>query len=253
MNNIEKLDALIEKGYEIARRNPTKLALEFKQSYYAEVDKIKHDRDNSDVKKAYLIEELQGKYGKELFKVLAEMKAEYKKTAAEAQKLAQSIHATDLEKPEDSVELKLFESALADLKAATMLGANAKRSIEAIDAFIGKYGDNPYYAQQVKEHFPTLAGNVLGIEGTLQNRHALSKVLERIEAKATTPEREKATETLQFFGDGDVKFYLEGTAPYQSYSSIIGDKAAAYLNRPEEALAQIEAAITTHSIKPINA
>jgi len=242
MNNIEKLNALMEKGYEVARQNPTKLALEFKQSYYEEVDKLKRNRDITDVKRAYLIEELQANYGKQLFKTLAEMKADYKKTFTEAQRLAQTIQTTEFEKPKDQVELKLFESALADLKTATMLGQNAKSSISAIDAFIGKHGDNPYYAQQIKEQFPSLAGNVLGIEASPQNRHALSKVLERIEAKATTPEREKATETLQFFGNGDVKFYLEGTAPYQSYSSIIGAKAAAYLNRPEEALAQIEAA-----------
>jgi len=239
--NIEKLEALIEKGYELARKNPTKLALEFKQDYYAQVDKIKRDPDHSPTKKAYLVEELQAKYGKQLFKVLAEMKAEYKKTAAEAQRLAQTIQTTEFEAPKDAVELKLFEQGLSDMKTATMLGRNAKSSIEAINAFIGKYGDNPYYAQQIKEHFPQLASNVLGIEGTPQNRQALSKVLERIEAKATTPDREKAAETLGFFGDGEVKFYLEGTAPYNAFSSIIGSRAASYLNKPEEALAQMEA------------
>jgi len=240
--NIEKLNELMEKGYEIARRNPTKLALEFKQEYYAEVERIKRDPDHSPTKKAYLVEELQGKFGKQLFQVLADMKAEYKKTVEEAQKLAQTIQAADLEKPKDPAELKLFEQALTDLKTATMLGMNAKRSIEAVDAFIGKYGDNPYYAQQLKVQFPTIAGNVLGIEGTPQNRHALAKVLERVEAKATTPEREKAAEALGFFGDGEVKFYLEGTAPYNSYASIIGPKAVTYLNKPEEALTQIAAA-----------
>lgn len=241
MTNIKKLEELMEKGYEIARKNPTKLAIEFKQGYYADMDKIKRDPDHSPAKKAYLVEELQAKYGKQLFKVLAEMKAEYNKTVTEAQKLAQTIQATEFEKPKDAVEVKLFEQALADMKTATMLGTNAKRSIEAIDAFIGKHGDNPYYAQQIKEHFSDLATNVLNIESSPQNRHALAKVLERVEAKATTPEREKAAETLQFFGDGDIKFYLEGTAPYNAFSQIIGTKAAKYLNKPEEALAEIAA------------
>ncbi|MEK5431346.1 hypothetical protein MKY88_10780 [Lysinibacillus sp. FSL R7-0073] len=240
--NIEILEELIEKGYTLVRKNPTSIALEFKQDYYAEVDKIKRDRDLTPAAKAYKQEQLQEKFGKRLFEVLAEQKADYKKVVDQAQKLAQTIQTTPHDKPKDDLKVKLFEDEIASLVTSTMLGTNAGRSIEALDDFIGKYGDEPYFAQQIKSQFPQFASNVLGIESSPQNRFALSKVLERVESKVTTPERAKAAEALGFFGNGDVKFYPEGLAPYNAIQQIIGRDAARYLNEPEKAIELISTA-----------
>ncbi|SCX81607.1 hypothetical protein [Lysinibacillus fusiformis] len=240
--NIEILDELMEKGYTLVRKNPTSIAIEFKQDYYAEVDKIKRDRDLTPAAKAYKQEQLQEKHGKRLFEVLAEQKAEYKKTAEQARKLAQTIRTMRHSKPSDDLQNKLFQQEIESLKTSTMLGTNAKGSMEAINAFVDKYGNEPYYAEYVTDIFPVLAGNVLGIEDTPQNRHSLSKLLERITEKATTDEQRKAKETLGFFGDGDVKFYPEGLTPYNAIQQIIGRDAARYLNEPERAIELISTA-----------
>lgn len=240
--NIEILDQLIEKGYEQARKNPTTLAIEFKREYYADVEKIRYDRDLSPDGKFRKQQALTKTYSKRLMEVLAEMKAEYKKTAQEAQKLAHTIQTTPHEKPSDDMQVKLFEQELDSLQMAVMLGTSVKSSIQALDAFIGKHGDIPYFAEQIKEKFPTLASTVLGIEATSQNRQALADTLKRVEAKATTPERTKAAEALSFFANADnPQFYLTGTAPHLAFAAIIGTKLADRINEPEKVLEEMQA------------
>lgn len=240
--NIEILDELIEKGYEQARKNPTSLAIEFKRDYYADVEKIRYDRDLSPDGKFRKQQALTKTYSKRLMEVIAEMKAEYKKTAQEAQKIAHKIQTTSHERPSDDMQVKLFEQESESLQMAVMLGTSAKSSLQALDAFIGKHGDVPYFAEQIKQQFPTIASTILGIEATPQNRHTLSKILERVESKATTPERTKAAEALGFFANADnPQFYLTGTAPYNAFAAIIGTKLADRINEPEQVLEEMEA------------
>lgn len=234
--NIEKLQELREKAYELSRTNPTSIAIEFKQGFYEELRKLKASEEYLDLSTAGRVkreDKLRAQFNKQLFELLAEQKAEYKKVYDEATTLAKSIQVTDHTAPADAVAVKLFEQELESLKTSTMLGTNAERSIQAIDAFIGKY-DDPYFASIIKQNFAQLSQNVLSIESSMQNRQALSRVLERVDSKATTEEQAYAAETLSAFGDGEPTFYLPGLAQHNAISTIIGSDNAEYLDKPTE-------------------
>lgn len=243
MTNIKKLTELREKAYELSKTNPSKIAIEFKQAFYEDMRKLKASEEYQDLGVGGRVkreDKLRADYNKQLFKLIAEQKAEYKKVFDEATKLSKTIQATDHAKP-DALSVKLFEQELDSLKTATMLGTNATRSMEAIDAFIGKY-DDPYFASIIKQNFGQLSQNVLSIESSMQNRHALSKVLERVESKATSEEQAFAAETLYLFGDGEPTFFLPGLAQHNAISGIIGSRNAEYLDKPTEWLEKQEQA-----------
>lgn len=237
MTNIQKLQELREKAYELAKTNPSKIAIEFKQSFYEDMQKLKASEEYQDMGtggRVKMEDKLRATYNKRLFKVIAEQKAEYAKVHAEATTLAKTVQVTDHAKPADALAVKLFEQELDSLKTATMLGIDVDRSIDAVDAFIDKYGDEPYFAAILKQNFGQLSQNVLSIASTPQNRQALSKVLERVESKATTEEQAFAADTLTFFGDGEPTFFLPGLAQHSAISTIIGAHNAAYLEKPHE-------------------
>jgi len=235
--NIEKLMELREKAYELSKTNPTKIAIEFKTSYYEDLRRLKESEDYRESMTQGRVrreDKLRDKYSKQLFDLLAEQKEDYAKVYKEATTLAKKLQTTPHAKPSDDLTVKLFEQELQSLQTSTMLGANASRSIEAIDAFIGKYGDDPYFASIIKDTFAQLSQNVLSIEATMQNRQALSKVLERVELKATSEEQAVAAETLTAFGDGNPTFYLPGLAQHNAISTIIGKRHAEFLDKPAE-------------------
>lgn len=238
MTNTKKLFELRDKAYEIARTNPTKIAIELKQEYQKEVDKIKR-ADMGPGERAYRMEQLPEKFGKELFAVLAEQKDQYLKYQKEARTLAQTLKLTAHAKPSDELAVKQFESELDALTVSTALAPNAGRSVDAITALLSKYSDvehSEYYAQAFKEKFPQLMTNVLALESSPQVRHSLSKVMERIDAKATTEEQRAAVEVLEFFSNDNPKFYGEGLPAHTAISNVIGRKAAGFLNDPHKAL-----------------
>lgn len=241
--NIEKLIELQDKAYEIVRANPTKIALELKQDHLKEIDRIKR-MDIGVGERAYRLEQLPEKFGKELFKLLAEQKDEYLKLQKEARTLAQTIKLTAHKAPADELALRQFESELNTLTVSTALAPNAARSIDAIDGLLGKYGDGEhaeYYAQAIKEKFPQLMTNVLALESTPQVRQTLSKVLERLDMKATNEDQRVAAESLEFFSSDNPKFYSEGLPAYNAVANVVGRKAAGMLNDPHKALEMIAA------------
>lgn len=235
--NIKKLMGLREKAREIAVTNPTQIALEVKQAFNEEFQKLKQDEDYIDGGANFKFrqeEKLRAKYRKQLFELLAEQKAEYKKVYDEATTLAKTLQTTPHAKPADELSVKLFEQELQSLKTSTLLGTNGGRSIDAVNAFIGKYGDEPYFASVIKDNFGQLSQNILSVESTVQTREALAKVLERVEMKATSDEQKAAIETLQAFGDGVPNFYRSGSPQVQAIANVVGGQHAAYLNEPEK-------------------
>ncbi|UDK97468.1 hypothetical protein EYB33_14640 [Lysinibacillus sphaericus] len=243
--NIEKLTELREKAYELSKTYPTKIALEFKTLYHEDLQRLKASEDYRESMTQGRVrreDKLRDKYTKLLFESIAEQKAEYAEIYKEATKLAKTLQTTPHAKPSDDLTFKLFEQELQSLQTSTMLGANATRSIEAIDAFIGKYGDDPYFASIIKDNFVQLSQNVLSIEATMQNRQALSRVLERVEQKATSEEQAVAAETLAAFGDGNPTFFIPGLAQHNAISTIIGKRHAEFLDKPTEWLESQEQA-----------
>lgn len=235
---IEKLMELHEKAHEIKSRRPIQLATELKAFHTAEVNKITANRDLSPSGKIKAKEALRADLAKQTLQQAAQIRAEYNEIAKEARKLAFETQATPYEAPADPIQVALFERGLSDLKTAVMLGANAERSIEAIHAFTSKW-DGPYYADQIKKEYGTLATSVLGIEPSQANRTALSHVLERIETKATTPERDAAAQIIEVFEGAETRsLFLPGTAAQSSIASIVGN-AGNRLNDADVALAEI--------------
>ena len=235
--SIEKLQGLIDQAREIATKNPTSIALEVKTEFAEDMRKLKASEEYRDLGTGGRMkreEKLREQYRKQLFELLAEQKAEYQKIYDEATMLAKTVQTTPHAKPSDALTVKLFEQELQSLQTSTMLGINGERSIEAINGFIGKYGDDPYFASVIKDNFAQLTQNVLSIEGTPANRQSLAKVFERVEMKANSDEQKVAAETLQAFGDSVPNFYRVGLQPYEALSNIIGRGHANYLDKPTE-------------------
>lgn len=242
--NIEKLMELREKAYEISKTNPTKITLEFKNEYNEDLRRLKASEEYRELNTGGRVrreDKLRDQYRKELFQLIAEQKAEYAKVYAEASTLAKTLKMTQHAKPTDDYTVRMFEQELQSLQTSTMLGMNAGRSIEAVDAFIGKYGDDPYFASIIRDNFTQLSQNVLSIETTMQNRQALSKVLERVEMKSKTEEQVAADETLSALGDGESTFFYPGLAQHNAISNIIGKRDAEFLDNPDQWLVANEA------------
>ena len=238
---IEKLMELHAKAHEIKSRRPVELATGLKGVYTEGIQKIKSNKDLSDHGRYKAREALQKDLRKQTLQEAAKVKADYLAVVKEARQLAYDMQVKEHEKPSDAVQVALYERSLADLKTAVMLGANAERSIEAITAFVSKYGDDPYYADQIKQQYSTLAGSVLGIEATQSNRTALAHVLERIETKATTPERDAASQIIEAFEGAETRnLFLTGTAVQNSIAGIIGT-GGNRLNDADAALAEMDA------------
>lgn len=238
--NVEKMMELREKAYELSKTNPTKIAIEFKQAWYEDLRQLKASEAYQDLSVGGRVkreEKLRDQFSKQLFELVAEQKAEYAKVYAEATTLAKTLQVASHAKPNDAIFVKLFEQEFQSLQTATMLGVNAGRSIEAVDAFLGKYGDDPYFASVIRDNFVQLSQNVLSIEASMQNRQALSKVLERVEMKATSEEQAVAAETLSAFGNGDSTFFYPGLAQANAIGAIIGKRNAEFLDTPAEWLA----------------
>lgn len=235
--NIEKLQELREKAYELSKTNPTKITLEFKQHYYEDLRALKASEEYRELGTDGRVKreiKLRDKFTKELFQILAEQKADHAKVYAEATALAKTLKMAPHSTPADKYLVQMFTQELQSLQTATMLGVNAGRSIEAVDAFIGKYGDEPYFASIIRDNFGQLSQNVLSIEATVQNRAALSKVLERVESKSKTAEQVVADETLEAFGDGSTTFFYPGLAQHAAISNIIGKRDAEFLDKPSQ-------------------
>lgn len=246
--NIEKLTELREKAHGIATKNPTTIALEVKTAFADDTRKLKDSEDYKDMGTAGRMkkeEQLREKYRKQLFELLAEQKAEYKKLADEAKTLAKTALTTPNPITADALTVKLFEQELQSLQTSTLLGMNANANIQALDAFISKHGDDPYFAGVIRDNFAQFSQNILSIEGSPKNRQALAKAFERVELKAASEEQVLAKETLQAFGDSIPTFYREGLPQAESLATIIGNGHSTYLNEPEkwlEAQAQAEQA-----------
>jgi len=235
--NIEKLQGLRMEAYEIATQNPKKLAIEMKQAFADDIRKLKASEEYRDLGTGGRVkreEKLREEYRKQLFEVLKEQKASYQKIYDEATTLAKTLLTTPAAAPKDALAVKLFEQELQSLKTSTMLGTNAKATVQAVDAFIGKYGDDPYFASIIKGDFSQLSQNILSIENTMQNRQSLANVYERVEAKSLSEEQVVANEMLEIFGDGVPNFYRAELPVAQSIQAIVGGQAASYLNKPEE-------------------
>ena len=114
MTNIQKLQELREKAYELAKTNPSKIAIEFKQSFYEDMRKLKASEEYQDLGTGGRVkreDKLRAEYNKQLFKAIAEQKAEYRKVYGEATTLAKTIQVTDHAKPADALAVKDRDNA----------------------------------------------------------------------------------------------------------------------------------------------
>lgn len=235
--SIEKLQGLMDQAREIATKNTTSIALEVKTSFADDMRKLKVSEEYRDLGTAGRVkreDKLREQYRKQLFEILVEQKTSYQKLADEAKTLAKTVLTTPNAVTADALTVKLFEQELQSLQTSTLLGMNASANIAAVDAFIGKHGDDTHFASIIKDNFAQLAQNILSIEGSPANRQVLAKVFERVEMKATSDEQAFAKETLAAFGDSVPTFYHPGLPQAEALSAIIGKGHAAYLNEPDE-------------------
>lgn len=232
---IEKLTELRNKAQEIAMENPTKIALEVKNSYTNDVNNLKATEEYKDMGtkgRIKMEDKLRSKFQKELFELLAEQKAEYKKLVDEAKTLAKTTLTTPNPTKADALTVQLFEREMQSLQTSILLGMNANTSIKTLNEFIVKHSNDPYFANVIRNSFAQISQNILTLESTPEIRDALAKQFAHVEMKSTTTEQKLAEQTLQAFGNGEPKFYREAGVQYAALSEIIGKGHANFLNNP---------------------
>ncbi|MEK4230727.1 hypothetical protein [Solibacillus sp. FSL H8-0538] len=233
---IEKMQELATGAYEIKSNQTVKLASELKAIIREEEDRIRRNEEWTPGAKAKRIDAMKAEYKKQALANAAQMRKDYLAYAQQARDIALQIKTTDFEAPKDAAFVKLFSQELADVKAKALIGLNVGSSIKAVDAFIQRYGNEPYFAQQIKNEFPAIAGSILASNGTSEHRLSLGKLLERIEKKTLTPEIEVANQTLAYFENAETTpIFLAGTAITDSIFRAVrldADK----LNDPEKYL-----------------
>lgn len=241
---IQKLNELFDKGYEIKSKFGTTIATQLKQGMDEEISKIRTDKHLTVHGQKTKIEELKREVAREVFEAVAKEKTEYAKVAAEATALAKKMKTEAIKPPANTVDVKLFEQELAALQTSIMLSTNVDTAIKTIDAFQSKY-DEPYYAAELQKAFPAFIQMVTAIDDSPKHKQALARVYTSIQAKATTPEVEKADSILSYFSDGeDIKLFREGSPQHDTVKTYIG-AIANHINSPEKAIGILDGTVQT--------
>lgn len=241
---IQKLNELFDKGYETKSKFATTIATQLKQGMDEELSKIRTDKHLASPGKKAKEEELKREVAREVFEAVAKEKTEYAKIAAEATALAKKMKTEAVKPPSNAIDVMLFEQALAVLNVSIMLNTNVETAIKEIDDFQAKY-DEPYYASELQKVFPTFIQKVTAIDDSPKHKQALRNIYTRVQAKATTPEVQKANEMLSYFSDGeDIKLFREGTPQHDTVKTYIG-AIANHINEPEKAIGILDGTVQT--------
>lgn len=241
---IQKLDELFAQGYEIRSKFATTIATQVREGMNDPLAKIRNDQHLTPQGKKAKVEEFKREAAREVFEAVAKEKTEYAKIAAEATALAKKMKTEAVKPPSNAIDVMLFEQALAVLNVSIMLNTNVETAIKEIDDFQAKY-DEPYYASELQKVFPTFIQKVTAIDDSPKHKQALRNIYTRVQAKATTPEVQKANEMLSYFSDGeDIKLFREGSPQHETVKTYIG-AIANHINSPEKAIGILDGTVQT--------
>ncbi|WP_102693825.1 hypothetical protein [Rummeliibacillus pycnus] len=228
----EQIQGHIEKAYEI-KKQTVKLAAEVRDEVGSTIMDIVKDPLLSPEGRKVKQAEIMGGYERDLYTEIARIKGEYLAEAKAVRDLANKTLLEPNAKPTDTTKVAFFEKEYERLKVDAMLGLNAEKSMKAIAEFVSKY-DHPYFAERLQSEFSTLAGAVLANGNDAETRQKLSKMLEAIEVKATSPAKESAKYGLKYFENAEgVRLFPEYSHEFKAIESVMTSKYIKHINEPE--------------------
>lgn len=233
------------KAYDIRTKFPVQSALNLKQAFATELNRIKSDPMLSYEGKKQKIAKIKHEFAIQIFEYATEEKKKYIKLANEATEIAKQIKVQQIEQPAE-VEIKLFEQALNRMESDVMLAVNEERAIEKLDVFVKDFATEPYFANIIIERFGAISLNILNIKSSPVVREALNKIREILEAIVTTPEILLANEALERFVDAqNVKIFRHNTPALNTVGAIIGNVASHLVDDPARGLAILKGEVRT--------
>lgn len=237
-NTIEKFDGYIDKGQEITKSKPTKLALELKQVVLDEVQRIKSDstiRDKFEEEK-----KMKRDFAKQALKFSQDMKDEYIKLGKEATTAARQELLKKPEPPTDELLVAEFDQELKKLKTKASINMNGDELSQQLGALLAKYNDK-YFANELYDAYDELSASILAANGDVETRKKLARTFEQLESAALTEEQLKAKGVLEYFGDYENKALFKEFLPaYQGVARTVGEQYAKYMNDGTNGIQEIE-------------
>ncbi|WP_146547448.1 hypothetical protein [Rummeliibacillus suwonensis] len=237
-NVIEELDGYINKGQELTKAKPSKLALELKQVVAEEKQRIKMDKTIQN--KFEEEKKMRRDFAKQALKFAQEMKDEYVKIGTIATTVARKELLKKPEQPKDDLLVAEFNQELKKLKTKAAINMNGDELSQQISALLGKYSDK-YFANELYDAYDALSASVLSSNGDVETRKKLARTFEQLESSALTEEQHKAKGVLEYFGDYENTALFKDFLPaYQGISRTVGEQYAKYLNDGNSGIEAIE-------------
>lgn len=235
---------------------------------YTEIDK---DTRLSPEGKAIEREAARQHYNEMFLRHAADLKSEYKRHVGHAKKVAQEVLATPPANPMNEAQNVAFEASLADLKTRVLLHPKGDQAAKMVTDFV-KANNDEYKSHVIAQQFHSIIAPVIGSVGTEQ-KATLMQAYETAQKATLNEEKVYAQQALGIAEEP--RFYLTqyDSLHFQSLREVIGRRGAEMANEPEQELARLQSgapeqteqnetteprrshapAITTQSIKPINA
>lgn len=237
-NIIEKFDGFIDKGQEITKSKPSKLALELKQVVADETQRIKMDKTIQN--KFEEEKKMRRDFAKQVLKFSQEMKDEYVKLGKEAATTARQELLKKPEPPMDELLAAEFAQELKKLKTKASIKMNGDELSQQLDALLTKYSDK-YFANELYDAYDALSASILAANGDVETRQKLARTFEQLESAALTEEQLKAKGVIEYFGDYENTALFKDFLPaYQGIARSVGEQYAKYMNDGTSGIEAIE-------------
>jgi hypothetical protein len=214
---------------------------EFQTEFQKEAKKIELDKHLTPEGKKAKLDALKKEHGINILKNAHTMKQKYHSKLEKARKEADAkIHAS-LTKPDDE-SVDRFNKSFNQFKIELMLTPGAETAKKKLMEFMSGIKD-PYFANQVREGYAEVAGQILSAAGSSRAKYQteLALLYQKLESDHSTPEIQEAREILHYAERGlEHGSVFSGGLHEDAVSRLVGKEFAVHLNTPEAYFAQEE-------------
>ncbi|MDN4073626.1 hypothetical protein [Fictibacillus terranigra] len=239
-----KIKKSARKFYEEAREvqgASSQVIREFQSLIKPELSSIERDPNLSPTGKKAKMDELKKEYGIRILQQANTMKQKYLTKLEKARVSADATIHAGLKKPDDEM-VNRFNKSFNQLKVELMLTPRAETAKQKLTEFMAGIQE-PYFANQIRESFADVAGNILSAAGPEKAKYQmeLAQLFEKLESDHSTPEVAEAREVLRYVEQAQASPTLfGGFIAADAVTGLVGKEYADHLNSPEAWFAQQE-------------
>lgn len=227
MANVQSIKEKIDKAHELQNAS-TGVYRKWKETYNAEVSKIRSNRNLTEEGKFKLKERMTERKTVELMQLSKKQIEEYRKILSEAYKEADRI-ANAKPKTADPVKAERFEKSFGEVKISILL-ASPEKAIKILQEFVDAT-DEPALVDRIRAEFAAVVAPVIA-QAKPEQKHKLNDLFDFTRYKAKGPEVIEAEQLMQT---------AEALRNSRFYELAVGDsvlevhkEAQRYLNQPDE-------------------